>query len=55
MADKKFDADKQRRQWKLHLLQKNISEWNKNDKELSKIIGLVKTDHSKLFDVEIHK
>jgi len=39
-----FDFVKLHNQWKIHLMQKNISEWNENDKQIAQIIGFVKKD-----------
>ena len=37
-----FDFVKLQNQWKIHLMQKKISEWNENDKQIAEIIGFVK-------------
>jgi len=39
-----FDFVKLHNQWKLHLMQKHLSEWNENDKQIAEIIGFVKKD-----------
>ena len=37
-----FDFVKLKNQWKIHLMQKKLSEWNENDKQIAEIIGFVK-------------
>ena len=45
-----FDFQKLRNSWKVHLMQKNLSSWNQNDREIALIIGFTKYSHEQIIE-----